>query len=222
MYIHCYFDALRRNTIGNLAISVSNRNKTKKKLVLTVLQAYSKSKRYNLMAEITSKKFTWELEKMKFKVRKNYATTGKIASSVSFHKHFHVFYMNFKLFWGDLKRVTQKFRCNINNFGTKFLSAFSRTCAWFLLNSSIYYLAWSPGLGVTRKYFCSFFCSLFFFFSLNFLAAIVGTVWKSNKTWFILYSWLSNRIKSLTWQKPLKRKDERYHTCNLKTDRMKA
>jgi len=125
-------------------------------------------------------------------------------------------------FFGEIfKRVTQKFRCNINNFGTKFLSAFSRTCAWFLLNSSIYYLAWSPGLGVTRKYFCSFFYSLFFF-SLNFLAAIVGTVWKSNKTWFILYSWLSNRIKSLTWQKPLKRKDERYHKCNLKTDRMKA
>jgi len=45
----------------------------------------------------TENNFPWEREKMNFKVQRTCANTGKISSSVSFHKYFQVIHTKFNI-----------------------------------------------------------------------------------------------------------------------------
>jgi len=101
------------------------------------------------LPEITPKKnFSWEVEKINFKVRRNCANTSEISSSVSFHQYFQMFDMNFKICFRHvvllemislrryLEQSHRSFQYNVNNLGTKFLSAFYSNLGGVFLNVS--------------------------------------------------------------------------------------
>ena len=78
--------------------------------------------------------YSYILENINFKVQRNCANTGKIASSVSFHQYFQAFHTKFKIFFRHLvlsqmiflrrylKQSHRRLQYDVNNLATKFLS----------------------------------------------------------------------------------------------------
>jgi len=77
---------LRRNAIGNRAISVFNEQKPFTEITLSISQSFLHFLKAKSI-DNTKNNFSWELEKINFKVKRNCANTGKISSLVSFHEY---------------------------------------------------------------------------------------------------------------------------------------
>lgn len=149
-----------------------------------------KAKDINSSLKWQRSNFPWEREKLKWKVRRNCAITGKISTSHHLNNTFWSFIWTSKFvfdIWCCWKGLNSQFRkslqYNVTSFGTEFCLHFNQACVGFLVNTI------NLLLGLEEEFlFCPFFS---FLLTLDFLSAIVATLWKGELIYIPIHGFRS-------------------------------